>query len=117
LTVYGDGKQTRCFAYVKEVVVAMADLLETRAAYGVVTNIGSSEEVSINELAKRIIRLTGSKSKIKLVPYEKAYESGFEDMQRRVPDLTRIHKLTGYRHKTTLDEILISVVASLKDGA
>ncbi|MBI4376043.1 MAG: GDP-mannose 4,6-dehydratase [Elusimicrobia bacterium] len=110
MTVFGTGRQTRCFAMVTEVVTAMADLLECKDAYGLVANIGSNEEVSILELARRIKTLTKSKSKIVLVPYDEAYESGFEDMAHRVPDLGRIRGLIGYRHKTTLNEIIRSVI-------
>ncbi|MDX6770479.1 MAG: GDP-mannose 4,6-dehydratase [Elusimicrobiota bacterium] len=111
LTVFGTGKQTRCFAFVGEIVNALADLLPCKAAHGRVVNLGSNEEVSINELAARIIKLTGSKSKIKRIPYDQAYESGFEDMMRRVPDVSLAKKLVGYTHKTTLEQILQSVIA------
>jgi UDP-glucose 4-epimerase len=110
ITVFGNGRQSRCFASVSEVVVAMSDLLTCRPSYGLVVNIGSREEVTILELARRIKALTGSRSKIVLVPYDKAYESGFEDMARRVPDLSRIRKLVGYRPRTSLDQILGSVI-------
>lgn len=111
ITVFGDGSQMRCFASVFEVVVAMSDLLECEESRGLVVNIGSDEEVSIMDLAKKIKAMTKSKSKIVVVPYDKAYESGFEDMQRRVPDLTRIGRLVGYRHKATLSQILKSVIS------
>ncbi|MBI3551228.1 MAG: GDP-mannose 4,6-dehydratase [Elusimicrobia bacterium] len=114
MTVFGDGSQSRCFALVNEVVVAMADLLSCKASYGLVVNIGSNEEVTIKELARRIKAMTRSKSRIVHVPYDKAYESGFEDMQRRIPDLARIKKLIGYRPKATLEQILSSVIAHLK---
>jgi UDP-glucose 4-epimerase len=117
LTVFGSGKQTRCFAYVGEIVKALADLLDCKAARGLVVNLGSSEEVSINELAARIVKLTGSKSKVKRIPYDQAYESGFEDMMRRVPDLGLAKKLVGYTHKTTLDQILRAVIESSRTGA
>ena len=110
MTVYGDGKQTRCFGMVTEIVVGLADLLECKKSHGLVVNLGSPGEVSIMDLAKRIKRMTGSKSKIVLVPYAKAYESGFEDMRRRVPDITRARKLIGFKPKATLDEILRSVI-------
>jgi UDP-glucose 4-epimerase len=114
MTVFGTGRQTRCFAQVSEVVVAMADLLECKPSWGQVVNIGSDEEVSILQLAKRIKAMTRSRSKIVLVPYEKAYEAGFEDMERRVPNLSRARKLVGYRPKATLDDILKSVIEHLK---
>lgn len=117
LTVFGTGKQTRCFAYVGEIVKALADLLPCKAAHGRVVNLGSNEEVSINELAARILKLTGSKSKIKRIPYDKAYESGFEDMMRRVPDVSLAKKLIGYKHRVSLDEILRSVIESSRAAA
>ena len=114
MTVYGTGRQTRCFALVSEVVVAMTDLLECRPSLGKVVNLGSSEEVSILQLAKRIKTMTNSRSKIVFVPYDKAYEAGFEDMQRRVPDLSRARKLVGFRPKATLDDILKSVIDHIR---
>ena len=114
MTVFGTGRQTRCFAQVSEVVVAMADLLECKPSWGQVVNIGSDEEVSILQLAKRIKAMTRSRSKIVLVPYEKAYEAGFEDMDRRVPNLSRARKLVGYRPKATLDDILKSVIEHIR---
>jgi len=110
MTVFGTGRQTRCFALVSEVVVAMADLLECAPSRGQVVNLGSDEEVSILQLARRIKAMTKSRSKIVLVPYEKAYEAGFEDMERRVPNLSRARRLIGYRPKATLDDILKSVI-------
>jgi UDP-glucose 4-epimerase len=106
ITVFGDGNQSRCFGYVGDVVEALGKLMRTEAAVGQVFNIGSSEEVSINQLAERVRKITGSKSEIVHVPYEKAYEEGFEDMPRRVPSLEKIGKLIGYRPKTSLDEII-----------
>ena len=103
LTVYGDGQQTRCFCHVGDVVRALADLLFDEPAYGEVFNIGSSEEISINELAGRIIDQTGSASQIQLVPYDEAYEAGFEDMYRRVPDTTKIAELIGWRPTRRLE--------------
>jgi len=114
MTVYGTGRQTRCFALVSEVVVAMTDLLECKPSLGKVVNLGSSEEVSILQLAKRIKTMTNSRSKIVFVPYDKAYEAGFEDMQRRVPDLSRARKLVGFRPKATLDDILKSVIDHIR---
>jgi len=111
LTVHGDGTQKRCFCHVRDVVVALADLMEHEGAYGEVFNIGSSEEISIRELAERIIAATGSGSEIRLVPYEEAYGQGFEDMQRRIPDTTKINSLTGWAPQRTLDDILADVIA------
>jgi UDP-glucose 4-epimerase len=110
LTVYGDGAQTRCFGYVKDVVGALVALMEKEEAVGEVFNIGSTEEVSIMELARRVKELTGSKSEIVTVPYDEAYEEGFEDMPRRVPDTSKVTALTGFRPTLSLDGILQSVI-------
>jgi len=110
LTVYGDGRQTRCFGYVGDVVGALVRLMETEEAVGQVFNIGSNEEVSILELAERVRALTGSKSEIVFVPYDEAYEEGFEDMPRRVPDIAKINAAVGFRPTIKLDEILRSVI-------
>ncbi|HWP46785.1 MAG TPA: GDP-mannose 4,6-dehydratase [Candidatus Limnocylindrales bacterium] len=110
ITVFGDGSQSRCFTHVSDVVEALIQLAEHPQAVGEVYNIGSTQEVTILELAERIKQLTGSNSRIVFIPYDKAYEQGFEDMLRRVPDLSKIHKLIGYTPKITLDEILLSVI-------
>jgi UDP-glucose 4-epimerase len=110
ITVYGDGKQTRCFGYVGDVVGALVGLMDKEEAVGHVFNIGSNEEVSILELARRIKRMTRSESEIVLVPYDEAYEEGFEDMPRRVPDITKIGKLVGFRPDMSLDGIIEKVV-------
>jgi UDP-glucose 4-epimerase len=106
LTVYGDGGQSRCFTYVSDVIEWLLMIGETDAAVGEVFNLGNPEEVTIRELAERIIRLTGSGSRIEYIPYEKAYEEGFEDMRRRVPDITKIVKLTSYSPRVPLDDTL-----------
>jgi UDP-glucose 4-epimerase len=112
ITVYGDGKQRRCFGYVTDVVGALIRLAEIPEAVGEVFNVGNpTEEVTILELAERVKKLTGSKSEISIVPYEKAYEEGFEDMFRRIPDVTKLARLTGYAPKVGLDEILERVIA------
>jgi UDP-glucose 4-epimerase len=110
ITVYGTGEQTRCFGYVKDVVGALVALMDKDEAVGEVFNIGSTEEVSIMGLAERVKRLTGSSSEIVTVPYGEAYEEGFEDMPRRVPDTSKINALVGFKPTVTLDEILQSVV-------
>ncbi|HEV2862116.1 MAG TPA: GDP-mannose 4,6-dehydratase [Pyrinomonadaceae bacterium] len=110
ITVYGDGNQTRCFGYVGDVVGALAGLMGREEAVGQVFNIGSNEEVSIMQLAERVRDLTGSKSEIVTVPYDEAYEEGFEDMPRRVPDISKVGALVGFRPTVTLDQILQSVV-------
>ncbi len=111
LTVYGDGKQTRCFGYVGDVVGALMKLMEQDEAVGQVYNIGSSEEVSIHEVAARVKELTKSDSEIMFVPYAEAYEEGFEDMPRRVPDTTKINALIGFKPEIKLDGILQKVIA------
>jgi UDP-glucose 4-epimerase len=110
LTVFGDGSQQRCFCYVGDVVDALVQLIEHPDAYGQAINLGGNEEVSILELAERVIAITGSESTIRKVPYDEAYESGFEDMQRRVPDTTRAHGLVGFEPTASLDEIIAMVV-------
>lgn len=110
LTVFGDGTQTRCFAHVADVVDALLRLLDEEAAVGETFNIGSGDEVSIMELAKLIIEFTGSPSGIELVPYSEAYERGFEDMTRRVPDTSKLRALTGWVPRRALDEILTEII-------
>ena len=110
LTVYGDGQQSRCFADVADVTGAVVRLAEHPEAVGQVFNIGSTEEVTIRELAERVIALTGSRSEIRLVPYDEAYAPGFEDMRRRQPCLHKIEALIGYRPRYCLDDILQRVI-------
>jgi UDP-glucose 4-epimerase len=110
LTVYGDGRQTRCFCYVGDVVDALVRLIDHPDACGRVFNVGGTEEVSIDELAQRVLALTDSDSKIRYVPYDEAYEEGFEDMQRRVPDTSRAHNLIGFNPTVHLDEIIRYVI-------
>ncbi|HEX6184584.1 MAG TPA: GDP-mannose 4,6-dehydratase [Pyrinomonadaceae bacterium] len=110
ITVYGTGDQTRCFGYVGDVVGALVGLMDREESVGEVFNIGSNEEVSIMQLAERVKGLTGSKSEIVTVPYDEAYEEGFEDMPRRVPDISKIGSLVGFKPTVTLDEILQSVI-------
>jgi UDP-glucose 4-epimerase len=118
ITVFGDGTQTRCFTDVRDVVGQLTALAEAPSAVGEVFNVGNDrEEVTILELAKRVKTRTGSKSEIVLVPYEKAYEEGFEDLQRRVPDLSKLRALTGYEPQVGLDEILDRVVAYFTSDA
>jgi UDP-glucose 4-epimerase len=116
ITVHGDGRQSRCFAHVGDVVGALMALMEHPGAVGEVFNIGSNEEVTIRDLAERAKTLTASDSEIILVPYEQAYGEGFEDMPRRVPDITKIGKLIGYRPTRSLDQILSSVIDFFRDS-
>jgi UDP-glucose 4-epimerase len=110
ITVFGDGTQQRAFTHVHDVVGALLKIVVEPTAVGQVFNIGNTEEISIRALADRVKKLTGSQSIIKLIPYDQAYESGFEDMPRRVPDLGKIKKLIGYETKNNLDDILTQVI-------
>ena len=110
ITIYGDGTQSRCFTHVRDVVGALMRLIEHRDAVGEVFNIGGTAEVTIAQLAERIKSLTGSDSPIVRIPYDEAYEGGFEDMQRRVPSIEKIGKLIGYQPSYSLDQILNSVI-------
>jgi UDP-glucose 4-epimerase len=110
ITVFGDGKQSRCFTHVNDVVRALISLMETDKSYGQVFNIGNTSEITIGELARHIREMTGSKSEIVQIPYEKAYEEGFEDMPRRVPDLTKIQAAIGWKPTIPLHEILTDVI-------
>ena len=110
ITVYGDGKQSRCFTHVSDVVRALIMLMEKPEAYGQVYNIGNNQELTIVDLARQVRDAAGSKSEIVFVPYEKAYEEGFEDMVRRVPDTTKIKALTGWQPTIALPQILGDVV-------
>jgi UDP-glucose 4-epimerase len=110
ITVYGDGSQSRCFTHVSDAVGALMGLIEHESAVGQVYNVGSSSEVTILEVAERVKRLTDSDSRIVFVPYHEAYEQGFEDMMRRVPDISKISKLLGYAPKISLDETLTIII-------
>ncbi|MEO3812798.1 GDP-mannose 4,6-dehydratase [Sphaerisporangium sp. B11E5] len=114
LTVFGTGDQTRCFAHVTDVVGALLALLDHEGAVGGTFNVGVGREVSILELAKLIIDVSGSTSGIELIPYDEAYEEGFEDMARRVPDTTKLRALTGWRPRFTLDDILAETIAEAR---
>ncbi|MGH9202890.1 MAG: GDP-mannose 4,6-dehydratase [Vicinamibacterales bacterium] len=114
ITVFGDGTQSRSFTYIGDVVGALLKLMVEPRAIGQVFNIGNTEEVTIADLAARIKEGTGSQSAIVKIPYDQAYETGFEDMPRRVPDLTKIHGLIGYEPKVGLNEIIARVVADFR---
>lgn len=111
LTVYGDGKQTRCFGYVGDVIRSLLALMDHPDSPGEVFNIGSTEEVSITRLAERVLAMTGSRSEIVYVPYSEAYEEGFEDMPRRVPDTSKAQRFIGFTPRTSLDDILRAIIA------
>jgi UDP-glucose 4-epimerase len=110
ITVFGDGTQSRSFTYVGDVVRAMVALIDEPRAVGQVFNIGNGHEITIRQLADKVKQMTGSSSEIVTVPYERAYEAGFEDMPRRVPDIGRIQALVGYRPTVDLDETLTRVI-------
>jgi len=110
ITVFGDGTQSRSFSHVRDIVGALIKLMAEPKAIGEVINIGNVEEVTMSDLAERVRRLSGSTSTIKRIPYDEAYESGFEDMPRRVPDLTKVKALIGYEPKYSLDDILLEVI-------
>ena len=111
ITVYGDGQQTRCFTYVEDVVRSVIALAECPAAWGDVFNVGRDREITIDELARRIVELTGSRSPVVHVPYEVAYRGGFEDMRRRVPDVTKLRRTIGYAPDTELEDALRRIIA------
>lgn len=114
LTVFGDGTQSRCFAHVSDVVNAILRLLDNDASIGGTYNIGSVEEISILDLAEMIVESCHSTSEIQLIPYDQAYESGFEDMQRRVPDTTALSQLTGWKSRHNLDTIIADMIIDAK---
>ncbi len=114
ITVYGDGQQTRCFCYVSDVVDALIALSAHPGAVGEVFNIGSDEEITIYDLARRVKALAHSQSEIIMVPYEQAYEAGFEDLPRRVPSIEKIRRLIGYAPTLGIDDILIRVIDSMR---
>jgi len=116
IQIYGDGQQTRCFANVSDVVEAIDRLSECEAAVGDVFNIGSQEEVTIRELAERVRERANSRSEIVTIPYNEAYEEGFEDMRRRVPDISKVQRLIGWKPRKTLNETLDEVIAYFRTG-
>ena len=109
LTVFGDGTQSRCFCHVHDVVRALADMMERDDLYGEIFNIGTEAEITITGLAEKVRELVGSDSEIRYIPYDEAYEPGFEDMQRRVPDISKIGEVLGWEPRKTLDEIVNDV--------
>ena len=111
ILVYGDGKQSRCLCDVSDTVEGLIRLMDRDSAVGEVVNVGNTEEVSIEKLARMVKERTGSASPVKYVPYDQAYEPGFEDMMRRVPSVDKLHALTGFRPKTPLTEIIDRVTA------
>ncbi|HEX9563826.1 MAG TPA: NAD-dependent epimerase/dehydratase family protein [Gemmatimonadaceae bacterium] len=111
ITVYGSGEQSRCFGHVRDSVEAVLRLIETPAALNEVFNVGSTEETTIGRLAERVRDVAASASRIDFIPYSEAYAAGFEDMLRRVPDVSKLERVTGFRPRTSLSEIIADVVA------
>jgi UDP-glucose 4-epimerase len=116
VTIFGDGKQSRCFAHVHDAVKALIKLSQTDELVGQIVNLGNDEEVTIEDLARKIKALTESNSEIKYISYDEAYEEGFEDMKKRVPDLSKIKKLIGYKPEHSLDNIINDVISYYKNG-
>ena len=114
LTVYGTGSQSRCFCHVYDAVAGVLAVIDSNAALGEVFNIGNDDEITIQDLAQEVIELTGSKSVIEKVLYEKAYAPGFEDMQRRVPDISKVKRVVGWTPKLSLDSIITDISNHLK---
>lgn len=114
LTVYGTGSQTRCFCHVSDAIRGILGLVEEPAAEGQVFNIGSQQEISIESLARRIIELTDSSSELMHIPYDEAYETGFEDMQRRRPDTSKVRNLIGWQPVLGLDDIILDVANDIR---
>ena len=112
--IHGDGNQSRCFGHVADVVGGLTKLIETPACFGQVVNLGTDSEVSINDLAKKSISMTGSTSEIKYIPYSEAYGDGFEDMQRRVPSIEKANRLIGYQPTRTLEDIINDVAEEFR---
>jgi len=115
ISVYGDGKQSRCFCDVRDTVQALVKLIDCDRSVGEVVNIGNTEEISMEDLAHRVKQRTASTSSIEFIPYDKAYEPGFEDMMRRVPCVDKLHGITGFRPQTPLNEIIDRVAAHMKE--
>jgi len=115
ITIFGDGKQSRCFCDVDDVTDGMIKLMNTKKAEGEIYNIGNDKSISIEELAQMIKKMTKSRSKIEYIAYEDAFEEGFEDMRHRKPDLTKINKLIGFKPKYELDKILERTIAYFKE--
>jgi UDP-glucose 4-epimerase len=114
ITVFGPGTQSRCFTHVSEVVTALIRLVQAENAIGEVINIGTTQEVSIVELARMVKKITGSRSEITFIPYDEAYEKGFEDMERRIPDISKARNIIGFDPKKGLNDIIVDLVDSLK---
>ena len=110
ISIYGNGDQTRCFCSVIDVVDALIRIINNSSSIGEIINIGTNHEISINDLAEKIIKIANSNSKPFKIPYDEAYSPGFEDMMRRVPDISKAKKILGWEPKQNLDDIIISVI-------
>ncbi|MFQ5465627.1 MAG: GDP-mannose 4,6-dehydratase [Thermodesulfobacteriota bacterium] len=110
IVIHGDGRQSRCFGYVGDVIDGITALMDDPGAFGEVYNIGSTEEITIEDLAGKIVEMTGSSSEIGHIPYDRVYGPGFDDMRRRVPSVEKIEKRVGWKARTSLDEILSRVI-------
>ena len=117
ITIYGDGNQTRCFAHVYDVIDAVIAIAFAENTIGKVINIGNDYEISINELAKKVMAETNSKSEVVYMPYEEAYGGGFEDMERRVPSINLIHQLVGWKPSRDLSTMIADIAAEMNKGA
>jgi UDP-glucose 4-epimerase len=111
LSVYGSGEQIRCFCHINDAVKGLLLVMDSDKAVGEVFNVGNNQQISIMELAKKVIEITGSKSTIEKIAYEKAYPAGFEDMQRRVPDISKIKQVLGWSPQLNLDQIIKDIAA------
>jgi UDP-glucose 4-epimerase len=115
ISVYGDGKQSRCFCDVRDTVQSLIKLMDSDRSIGEVVNVGNTEEITIEDLANRVKQRTGSSSTVEFIPYDKAYEPGFEDMMRRVPSVDKLQSITGFRPQTPLNEIIDRVAAHFRE--
>jgi UDP-glucose 4-epimerase len=116
ITIFGDGKQSRCFTHVRDAARALAVLSQEEKMVGEIVNLGNDSEITVEDLAKKIKALTGSNAELKYISYDDAYEEGFEDMMRRVPDLSKIRKLIGYEPQYSLDDIINDVIQYYKNA-
>jgi UDP-glucose 4-epimerase len=111
--VFGDGRQSRCFCYIADTIEALVRLQNTPAARGQIVNIGNTEEVSMAELARKVIATLGARSEVEFVPYDQAYAPGFDDMRRRKPDVSKLERMTGFKPQTSLEEIIRRTAAAI----
>lgn len=117
IKIYGDGEQTRCFAHVYDVIDAVLSVAFSQNTIGKIVNVGNNQEISMNDLAQKVIKITKSKSELEYIAYDDAYGKGFEDMQRRIPNLDLIHELVGWKPTRTLDEIIGDIEAEMRTNS